>query len=385
MYRMIRFIALPLLVLLLLAACGAAGEPTGAGGQDSPATAASTSANAPSAAAESSITASAVASASAGGAAASTGGTTTSGAATTAGGSATFGTQPINIMAPAAPGGGWDQTARAVQPGLAAATNQNVQVYNVPGAGGTVGLAQFVNDHRGNPNQLMMTGLVMVGAIQTNNAPVDLTQATPLATLTTEWEAIVVPTNSKYQNLKELMDDFKANPSAISWGGGSAGSTDHVLVGLLAKEVGADPSKINYIAHSGGGEALSAILSGAVSAGVSGLNEVRDQVQAGQLRLLGVSSDERLEGLDAPTVTEAGYNVTLPNWRGIVAPPDISAEERAAMIAALERMHETPEWQQALEKNGWNDFFRTGDEFTSFLQEETTRLQTVLRDIGLVQ
>lgn len=295
-------------------------------------------------------------------------------------------TETINIMAPAAPGGGWDQTARAMATALAASTGQNAQVYNVPGAGGTVGLAQFANDAAGNPHQLMISGLVMVGAIQTNKSPVTLDQVTPIASLTTEWEAIVVPANSKYENLQQLIDDFKADPTSISWGGGSAGGTDHILVGLIAKAAEVDPNQVNYVAFSGGGEALAAILSGAVSAGVSGISEFRDQIEAGNLRLLAVSSDEAIEGLDAPTIPEAtGLDVVFANWRGVFAPSGLSPEQQAAVVAAVEAMHGTAEWQQALEQNGWTDFLQTGDEFASFMQNERTRVEGVLRDIGLVE
>ncbi|MFZ5910954.1 MAG: Bug family tripartite tricarboxylate transporter substrate binding protein [Chloroflexota bacterium] len=294
-------------------------------------------------------------------------------------------TEAINIMAPASPGGGWDGTARAMQPIIANITGQTVQVYNVPGAGGTVGLAQFVSDAKGNPHELIVGGLVMVGAIQTNKSPVNLTQVTPIALLTAEAEAIVVPAASEYETLQQLIDDFKADPTSISWGGGSAGGTDHILVGLIAKEVGVDPAKINYIAHSGGGEATAAILSGAVTAGVSGVSEFADQVEAGTMRLLAVSSEERLEGVDAPTVKEAGVNVALMNWRAIFGAPDLTAEQRDAVVAVIEKMHDSPEWQQALEANGWSDFFKPGDEFGTFLNDEITRIEGVLRDIGLIE
>lgn len=295
-------------------------------------------------------------------------------------------TEAVNIMAPASPGGGWDQTARAMQTALGKSGGQNVQVYNVPGAGGTVGLAQFVNDHKGNPHQLMVGGLVMVGAIQTNKSPVTLDQVTPLASLTTEWEAIVVPASSKYENLQQLIDAFKADPTSISWGGGSAGGSDHILVGLIAKAAGVDPTKINYVAFSGGGEATAAILSGAVTAGVSGLSEFRDQVTAGKMRLLAVSSDKAIDGLDAPTIKDAAkLDVVFANWRGVFAPTGISAEQQAAVVAAIEKMHETPEWQDALKQNGWTDFFQAGDKFVTFLGTERTRVEAVLKDIGLVQ
>jgi putative tricarboxylic transport membrane protein len=303
-----------------------------------------------------------------------------------AGAAMAYPTEAINIMAPAAPGGGWDQTARAMQTALAKSSGQNVQVYNVAGAGGTVGLAQFVNDHTGNPHQLMVGGLVMVGAIQTNKSPVTLDQVTPVASLTTEWEAIVVPADSKYETLQQLVDDFKANPTSISWGGGSAGGSDHILVGLIAKAAGVDPTKINYVAFSGGGEATAAILSGAVTAGVSGLSEFRDQVTAGKMRLLAVSSDKAIDGVDAPTIKEAaGLDIVFANWRGVFAPGELSAEQQAAVAAAIEKMHDTPEWQQALEQNGWTDFFQAGNHFATFMQSERTRVEGVLTDIGLVQ
>lgn len=291
----------------------------------------------------------------------------------------------INIMAPAAAGGGWDGTARAMQPILANNSGQNVQVYNVAGAGGTVGLAQFVSEANGNPHELIVGGLVMIGAIQTNKSPVNLTQVTPIARLTAEAEAIVVPAGSKYETLQQLVDDFKVDPTSISWGGGSAGGTDHILVGLIAKEVGVDPAKINYIAHSGGGEATAAILSGAVTAGVSGISEFTDQVEAGTMRILAVSSEEPIEGVDAPTIKESGVNVALINWRAIFAPADLTTEQRDAVVAVIQQMHDSPEWQQTLEANGWSDFFLAGDEFATFLNDEVTRIEGVLRDIGLIE
>ncbi len=291
----------------------------------------------------------------------------------------------VEIMAPADPGGGWDQTARAMQSALTEGgiVEENVEVYNVGGAGGTIGLAQFVSDEAGDPHQLMVMGLVMLGAIHTNDSPVDLSQTTPIASLTTEWEAIVVPAESEYQTLEQLVEAFRADPGSISWAGGSAGSTDQVLIGLLAQEVGVDPAEVNYIAHSGGGEANAAILSGSVTAGVSGLGEVIDQVEAGQMRLLAVSSDEPIEGVDAPTIVESGYDITVPNWRGVVAPPDISDEDREGIIGMIERMHGTTEWQETLEANDWTDFLQTGDEYAAFLEEENQRVEGVLREMGL--
>jgi len=291
----------------------------------------------------------------------------------------------VEIMAPADPGGGWDQTARAMQSALTEGgiVEKNVEVYNVGGAGGTIGLAQFVSDNAGDPNQLMVMGLVMLGAIQTNDSPVEVNQATPIASLTTEWEAIVVPADSEYQTLEQLVEAFRADPGSVSWGGGSAGGTDQILVGLLAQEAGVAPAEVNYIAHSGGGEATAAILSGGVTAGVSGVGEFADQVEAGQLRLLAVSSDERVEEADTPTIVESGYDVVVPNWRGVMAPPNISDEDREAIITIIQEMHDSPEWQEALEANGWTDFLQTGDEYETFLEEENQRVEEVLGEMGL--
>jgi putative tricarboxylic transport membrane protein len=294
-------------------------------------------------------------------------------------------TRNVRIMAPADPGGGWDQTARTMQQVLTTGgvVEQNVEVYNVGGAGGTIGLAQFVSRESGDPHELMVMGLVMVGAIRTNDSPVDLSQATPIASLTAESEALAVKADSQYQTLQDLVDDFMADPRSISWGGGSAGGTDHILVGMIAKEAGVDPGDINYIAHSGGGEAIAAILSGDVTVGVSGVGEFIDQVDAGEMRFLAVSSAEPLEGVDAPTISESGLNVVLENWRGVMAAPDISEEDQAAVIGLIQEMHDSQAWQDALEANGWKDFFMAGDEYATFLEDEKTRVEGILADLGL--
>jgi putative tricarboxylic transport membrane protein len=313
------------------------------------------------------------------------GGEASGGPAESAGGGGTAGypSEDIQVMAPADPGGGWDSTARAMQPVLEDVGGVGVEVYNVGGAGGTIGLAQFAEETTGDPYQLMVMGLVMVGGILTNDSQVTLDDVTPIASLTSEQEAIVVTADSEYETLEQLVDAWIADPASISWGGGSAGGTDHILVGLLAQEAGVDPSGINYVAHSGGGEAVNAILSGTVTAGVSGVSEFADQVDAGEMRWLAVSGDEAPEGIDAPTITEAGYDVVLDNWRGVMGAPDLSDADREAVTGLITEMHDSDGWQQALEENGWDDFFKTGDEFSSFLGDETTRVEGVLTEIGL--
>lgn len=292
----------------------------------------------------------------------------------------------LKLMAPAAPGGGWDTTARTMQTALTqGGVVKNVQVNNVPGAGGTIGIAQLVNNMKGDGNQLMVMGLVMVGAILTNKSPVTLEQTTPIARLTGEYELVVVATNSKLKDMKDLVAELKKNPGAVSWGGGSAGGTDHILVGLIAKATGVDPTKVNYIAHSGGGEAMANILGGKVTAGVAGYSEFAPQIQAKRLRVLAVSAPQRVEGLDAPTLKEQGIDVELSNWRAVVAPPGINDQQKKDLIDVIDRMHKTKQWQEALKKQDWADLYLAGDQFATFLKAEDKRVTDILKSIGLVK
>jgi putative tricarboxylic transport membrane protein len=290
------------------------------------------------------------------------------------------------IMAPAAPGGGWDQTARTMQTALQdEGIASSVQVTNVPGAGGTIGLAQFVNQSKGDPSALIVGGYVMVGAILTNNSPVTLADVTPIARLTGESEAIVVPAASDIKTMADLVAKLKADPGAVSWAGGSAGGTDHIAAGLIAKAVGVDPTKINYIAYSGGGEALAAILGGQVTAGISGYGEFDAQVKAGALRLLAVSGDERLAGVDAPTLKEAGVDVSLQNWRMVAAAPGITDAEKAEITADIEKMAKSKTWQDALAAKGWVDTFLAGEAFQEQLAADIAATTEILKAIGLVK
>ena len=290
------------------------------------------------------------------------------------------------IIAPANPGGGWDQTARSLQTVLQQeGISGKVQVQNVPGAGGTIGLAQFASQQKGKGDALIVGGYVMVGAILTNKSPVTLKDVTPIARLTGEYEAIVVPASSPFQTMGDLIEALKKDPGAVSWGGGSAGGTDHIAVGLIAKAAGVDPKKINYIAYSGGGEALAAILGSQVSAGISGYGEFESQVKSGTLRLLAVSSAERIEGIDAPTLKESGLDVVVENWRMLAAAPGISAEQKAAINADIEKLAKSKSWQETLKTKGWADTYLAGDAFDAQLDKDIQANEGVLKDIGLVQ
>ncbi len=292
--------------------------------------------------------------------------------------------EQVQIFVPAAPGGGWDQTARTMEQVLRAENLiSGAQITNVGGAGGTVGLPQFVNQWKGRPNALMVGGMVMVGAIIANKAPVTLADVTPIARLTGEFEAIVVPAASPFQSVGDFVAALKADPGKVPVAGGSAGGSDHILFGLIAKSAGVDPTKISYVPYAGGGEALAALLGNQVSAGISGYGEFSEQVKAGALRLLAISADKRQEGIDAPTLKEQGVDLELFNWRGVFAPPGISDEDRSKMVKLVETMANSAAWGEELKKRNWTPILLTGDDYEKFLSEDTARIEGILKELGL--
>ena len=292
----------------------------------------------------------------------------------------------LKITAPAAPGGGWDGASRSLQQVMTqTGAAKSVQVVNVPGAGGTVGLAQFVNGAKGDGNQLMVMGITMVGAILTNKSPVSLDAVTPIARLTGDALVVVVPANSPHKTIKDLAAALKADTSKVVWAGGSAGGADHILAGLVAQAAGGDASKLNYVPFSGGGEALAEMLGGRVTAGVSGYNEFESQIKAGKLRALGISYGKRMPGVDVPTLKEQGLDVEVVNWRGIVAPPGISAAQQAALVAAVNKALKSDEWTKVRQTRGWDDAYLDADAFAAFLKADQARVKDVLTTIGLVK
>jgi putative tricarboxylic transport membrane protein len=291
--------------------------------------------------------------------------------------------QYLRIIAPAAPGGGWDQTARVMQQVVQqAGLVRTAPVENIPGAAGTIGLARFIGAEHGNGDAVMISGLIMLGGIVTDRSPVTLHDVTPIARLTGEYEVIVVPAASRFQTLADFLAAFKAQPESISWGGGSAGGSDQILAGLVADAIGVEPRRINYIAFSGGGESLSAIVGNQVSVGINGLAELLPQIEAGTVRALAISSGERLAGVNAPTLKEQGVNVEFENWRSVVAPPGISAADRLRLERMVERMVQSAPWRDAVTRYKWIDRYLAGDAFAAFVDREETRVRAILRKFG---
>ena len=293
----------------------------------------------------------------------------------------------IRIMVPNRPGSGYDVTARTAAKAFEdSGILREVEVFNLPGTDGTVGLQRLVYE-KGNSRLLMLMGLGLVGSQFTRQSQATLAQTTPIARLMEEPGIIVVTRDSPFQTLDDLVQAWRDNPAALTVGGGSApGGPDHLAAMLLAQAVGVPPPRAQYVNFDGGGALLAAILGRQVSFGVSGIGEYGPHIKPdGQLRVLAVTSAQRMPNLAAPTLREAGVDVVFSNWRGIVAPPDLAPADVAELRALVDRLHRSDEWNQSLTRNGWTDAYLTGDEFTTFVREESARVETVLHDLGLTE
>ena len=290
----------------------------------------------------------------------------------------------LRIMVPNSPGGGYDITARTAAKVMEDSDiTSGTEVFNLEGAGGTVGLARTVNE-KGNGDLAMLMGLGVVGASYTNKSKATLTQTTPIVRLIEEYGAVMVPKDSPFKTIDDLVKAWKADPRSLSVGGGSSpGGPDHLLPMQLAQAVGVDPKKVRFVSYDGGGDLLPALLGDKIDFATSGAGEFKDQIANGDIRVLATSGDERIDGIDAPTLKEAGIDLVFTNWRGVVAPPGISDAQRERLIDAFQKMHDTQEWKDALKANSWADAFATGDDFGAFIKEQDKRFADTLGELGL--
>ena len=294
---------------------------------------------------------------------------------------------PAKVMAPGGPGGGYDGAARVPlqimqQTGI---FTDGFQVTNKGGAGGTIGLAEFVRTGKGDDNAIMSMGAILVGAIITNKSPITLDQTVPLVRLTDDAGAIVVAPNSPIKTIADAVQAMKANPGGTAVAGGSIGGTDHVTAALIAKAAKFDPTKVNYLPYTSGAEVVTSLASGQGKIGISGLSELKTFVDQGRIRIIAVSSEKRLPGVDAPTLKESGYDVVIGNWRGIIGAPGMSKAGRDMWLQRYAKLHASPEWKKALADRGWDDAYLAGDDFAAFLTKEKARQAEVLKDVGLVK
>ena len=292
----------------------------------------------------------------------------------------------VKMMLPANPGGGWDSTGRALGKALQdAGVASSVTYDNKGGAAGAIGLAQFANSSKGDPNALMVMGAVMLGGIITGKPPVGLDRVTPIARLTSEYNVFVLPASSPFKTMADVVAQLKKDPGSVKWGGGSRGSTEHIAAAMIARAVGVDPAKINYVAFRGGGEATAAILGGNVTIGGSGFSEFAEYITAGKMLPIGVTSPKRLKGLEkVATLKEQGINVEIGNWRGVYGGPGLSAAQRNALVELVQKATKSAAWQEALEKNGWTPAWLAGDEFANFVDAEFASLRATMVKSGMV-
>jgi putative tricarboxylic transport membrane protein len=288
-------------------------------------------------------------------------------------------------MIGANPGGGYDQAGRGIGRAMQeAGVAGNVTYENKGGAGGTIGLAQFVNSSKGDPNAMIVVGGVMVGAIVQNKPPITLSNATPVARLMAEYNVFVVPANSPLKTMKDVVDQMKKHPGSVKWGGGSKGSIDHVSVAMIAHEVGVDVAKMNYVPFKGGGEATAAVLGGHVTVGTSGWGELQEFITSGKMRAIGITAPVRVKGVNVPTLKEQGINVDIGNWRGVYGPPGITPEQRKALADAVVKATKTKSWAETLAKNNWTPLVLTGPELDKFVDEDHARLRAIMVKLGML-
>ena len=291
----------------------------------------------------------------------------------------------IKMMIPANPGGGWDTTGRALGKAMQESGAASTVTYdNKGGAAGALGLAQFVNGTKGDGNAMMVMGSVMLGGLITGKPPVSLSQATPLARLTSEYNVFVLPANSPFKSMAEVIAQLKKDPGSVKWGGGSRGSTEHIAAAMIAREAGVDPSKINYVAFRGGGEATAAILGGNVTIGGSGYSEFSEYISTGKMKAVAVTSEVRLKGVNIPTLKEQGVNVVIGNWRGVYGAPGITAAQRAVLTDTILQAIKSKSWTEASDKNNWTPAVMSGPAFDKFVDEDFASLRATMVKSGMI-
>ncbi|WP_374522903.1 tripartite tricarboxylate transporter substrate binding protein [Hydrogenophaga sp.] len=291
----------------------------------------------------------------------------------------------LKMMIPANPGGGWDGTGRALGEALRdAGVASSVTYENKGGAAGAIGLAQFYNANKGDPNALMVMGAVMLGGIITGKPPVSITQLTPIARLTTEYNVFVLPANSPFKTMKDVVEQLKKDPGSVKWGGGSRGATEHIAAAQIAQSVGVPAAKINYVPFRGGGEAVAAILGGNVTIGGSGFSEFQQYIESGKMRPIAITSGKRIKGIDVPTLKEQGIDVEIGNWRGVYGAAGITPAQREALTDMVVKATRSKAWAAAIEKNAWTPDLLTGKAFEEFVDRDFSSLRATMVRAGMV-
>jgi putative tricarboxylic transport membrane protein len=289
----------------------------------------------------------------------------------------------LKMMIPANPGGGWDTTGRALGKALQdAKVADSVTFENKGGAAGALGLAQFLNQ-KGDPNAMMVMGAVMLGGIITGRQPVTLTQCTPLARLTSEYNVFVLPANSPFKTMADVIAQLKKDPGSVKWGGGSRGSTEHIAAAMIARDVGVDRPRSTMWPSVGAGRRRPPSWV-AMSPWAAAATASLPNTSSGKMKAIAVTSGTRLKGVAVPTLKEQGINVEIGNWRGVYGAPGITAEQRKNLIDLITKAIKSKAWTEAMDKNNWTPAVLTGDAFGDFVDRDFASLRATMVKSGMI-
>ncbi|MCM3600041.1 tripartite tricarboxylate transporter substrate binding protein [Robertmurraya korlensis] len=299
-------------------------------------------------------------------------------------------TKAISVVAPSGAGGGWDLTARSLTKVLAETkiVEQPLTVENKPGGGGAVFMAEYATQQVENNDMLFVNSppIIINNLKKEGNSPFGYKNTTPLAQLTKDYGAIVVKADSKFTDLKSVLEEVKKDPSKLTFAGGSApGSMDHLISILPAYKYGVDPTKVKYVSYDGGGEAITALLGGNADVIGTDASSVKEFIKSGDVRVLAVTSTERIGGdfKDVPTAIEQGVEAEFTIWRGVFGPEKMSEEAKKYWESSLEKLVNSPEWKKEVETQGWEMEYKNSSDFTKFLEEQETQVQQLLTALGM--
>ena len=291
--------------------------------------------------------------------------------------------QPVTLTAPAEPGSGWDTTARALAETMEkeSLTDSALPVQNRTGATGCVWLEQMANDNAGDPYQIAITSTPIMSNHLRGDCDPTYKDVTMIASIIVENYILVTSADSPYKSADDLLAAIEKNPQSVPI---AASGDDQLPFALLVRAAGGDPSSINFIQYEGGGEQITALFNGDVTAAVAGVSEFRGQLESGDLRGLTVLRDERLTPpLDGiPTAPELGYDVTLANWRGVYGPPEMPESAVTYWQEKLKEAVATPTWKKQAERNQWDPLFMVGDDLQSYLDNANQQIKQGLEDTG---
>ena len=296
--------------------------------------------------------------------------------------------EELHFLIPGGAGGGWDGTARGVGKALLdSGLVKQASFENMSGGGGGKALNHLISTAKRQQGTMLVNSTPIIIRSLTGVFPQSFRDLTPISSVIADYAALVVAKDSKYQTLDQVLADFKKDPRSVKMAGGSVkGSMDHLVPAMIVKSAGADPLKLVYVPYDAGGKAMAGLLSGDTQILSTGFGEALGLANQGQVRILAVTSDERLsQAPDVPTVKESGVDVTFANWRGFFGAPGLPEDKAQVYRDVLKKMYDTPEWEEIRTKRGWQNLYKPGAEFTSFLEDQEKAIGDMMRELGFIQ